>query len=158
VSFVPTASVPPPARAGLQDTKLARISQEETAARARPRQQIGFGLDAPQPSSPDTRTVLSPSLDDCPGVPNSRWPWITGFSRKSALAKRLRCFPEVSDLCIEGALEGGPGRAAVDIGGEALGAGDYVGVLEGAEHRRHHEVTSREAVAVKIVLVAERFG
>src|SRR5262249_34705490 len=73
-------------------------------------------------------------------------------------SKRLRCFPEVSDLCIEGALEGGPGRAAVDIGGEALVAGDDVGVLEDSQHRRHHEIASREAVAVKIGLVAERFG
>src|SRR3989442_5710057 len=61
-------------------------------------------------------------------------------SRKSAVAKRLRGFPEVSDLCIEGALEGGPRRAAVDIGGEALVAGDDLGVLQDAQHRRHHEI------------------
>src|SRR5262249_37322797 len=71
---------------------------------------------------------------------------------------RLRGFPEVSDLRIEGALEGGPRRAAVDIGGEALVAGDDVGVLEDAQHCRHHEIASREAIAVKIGLVAERFG
>ena len=26
-------------------------------------------------ASTDGRTGLNPSLDDCPGVPNSRWPW-----------------------------------------------------------------------------------
>src|SRR5262249_38795871 len=79
-------------------------------------------------------------------------------SRKSAVAKRLRGFLEVSDLCIEGALEGGPRRAAVDIGGEVLVAGDDVRVLQDAQNRRHHEIASREAVAVEKGLVAQRFG
>jgi dipeptidyl aminopeptidase/acylaminoacyl peptidase len=47
---------------------------------------------------------------------------------------------------------------AVDIGGEALVAGNDVGVLQDAQHRRHHEIAGSEALAVKIVLVAERFG
>src|SRR5690242_13216816 len=78
--------------------------------------------------------------------------------RTESLAKRLRGFPEVSDLCIEGAFEGGPRRAAVDISGEALVAGNDVGVLQNAQHRRHHEIASSEPVAIKIELVADRFG
>src|SRR5262250_1433151 len=42
---------------------------------------------------------------------------------------------EVGDLRIEGALEGPPGGAALDVGGEALVAGDDVRVLQDAKHR-----------------------
>ena len=41
------------------------------------------------------------------------------FPEKPAAAKRLRGFPEVPDLCVEGALERGPRRAALDIGGKS---------------------------------------
>src|SRR5437870_3559655 len=62
-------------------------------------------------------------------------------------------FPLVIRVCrssqIGSTHEGGPRRAAVDIGGEALVAGDDVGVLQDAQHCRHHEIASREAVAVK---------
>src|SRR5207248_1647345 len=52
--------------------------------------------------------------------------------------------PEVSNLRVERALEGRPRRAARDILRETLVAGDNVGVLEDAQHRRHHEIAGRK--------------
>ena len=51
-------------------------------------------------------------------------------------------------------------RMTLDLNttGEALIAGDDVGVFEDAQHCRHHEIAGGEAVAIKIGLVAERFG
>ena len=55
----------PPAKAGLQDTQLARISQEVMATRARPRQQIGFGLDGLKSlHQPTVGQDLNPSFND----------------------------------------------------------------------------------------------
>src|SRR5262245_29114488 len=63
---------------------------------------------------------------------------------------------EVGHLPIECTFEGRPGGAALDIAGKALVAGDNVGVLENPEHRGHHQIARREAVAIEIGLVAER--
>ena len=67
-------------------------------------------------------------------------------------------FPEITDLRIERALEGRPRRAALDVGREAFVALDDVGVLEDAQHGRHHQIASGETIAVEIGLVAERCG
>src|SRR5262245_19571735 len=61
---------------------------------------------------------------------------------------------EVSYLRIERMPEGRARGAALDIGGKALVARDDVGVLEDPEHRRHHQITSGESVAIEIGLVA----
>ena len=45
------------------------------ATRGRPRQRISFGLRGRKLLSTEGRTGLNHFLDDCPGVPNSRWPW-----------------------------------------------------------------------------------
>jgi hypothetical protein len=65
---------------------------------------------------------------------------------------RLCSVFEISNLRIKRTLEGRPRGAAFDIGCEALVARDDVGVLEGSQHRRHHQIAGREAVAIEIWL------
>src|SRR5215510_3018465 len=83
-------------------------------------------------------------------MPLNRWP--------SWCAARSSSQFEVAYLRIERALEGRPSDAAVDVGGKAPVAGNDVGVLQDPEHRGHHQIPRREAVAIKIRFVAERLG
>src|SRR6266511_5889913 len=64
----------------------------------------------------------------------------------------LCSLPEITNLRIERALEGRPRGAAFDIGGEALLACDYVGVLQDSQHGRHHQITRSEAVTIEVGL------
>src|SRR5262249_23469961 len=65
---------------------------------------------------------------------------------------------DISDLRRQRALEGWPRLAARDVVRQPLVALDDVGVIEDAQHGRHHQVASGEALAVEIGLVAERRG
>src|ERR1700754_1008559 len=63
---------------------------------------------------------------------------------------------EVSNLRGQRALEGGPRLAARDVVRQTLVALDDVGVVEDAQHGRHHQVAGGEAVTIEIGLVAKR--
>jgi hypothetical protein len=64
-------------------------------------------------------------------------------------------FSEVAHLSIEGALEARAAGAAPNVGRQALVDDDFG---KYAQHRRHHEVARREARAVQIELIAQRFA
>src|SRR5215472_8717655 len=65
---------------------------------------------------------------------------------------------EIPQLSRQRTLERGPCRAALDIGPEARLARDDVGVIEDAQYRRHHQIASREVLAIQERLAAERPG
>src|SRR3546814_15924460 len=66
-------------------------------------------------------------------------------------------FLEGRELRRQRPLEGRPRLAAGEIGGKARMPGQEVGMVQLAQHRRHHQVADREAV-FQVILLAEPGG
>ena len=61
---------------------------------------------------------------------------------KSRRASRWKRIPEISHLPVQSTYERRPRGVAFDIGRQAPVAGNEVGVLEGSQHRRRHQMLS----------------
>src|SRR5215475_3888067 len=65
-----------------------------------------------------------------------------------------RGVPEISHLCVYGALERWAAGASLDVRRQASVANERG---QDAQHRRHHQVAGGECRAIEIGLVSERF-